>query len=157
MPFASIRRIVQTRKEIYKIKPGLYGLLSKKSQNEGRGIIAETERNKNAEAVKLFGQKRKRVSPTFDTNRYFEPGCSSPKLIRLRFRLHSISIEARIWLVRTPAHGLVARPSRLRVRAASRRAKIHGARRSMNPPTRTPALRTLSSSRQRKSANNSSG
>lgn len=25
-PFASIRRIVQQRKEIYKIKPGLYGL-----------------------------------------------------------------------------------------------------------------------------------
>jgi hypothetical protein len=27
----------------------------KKSENEGRGIIAETERNKNAEAVKSFG------------------------------------------------------------------------------------------------------
>jgi hypothetical protein len=26
-PFASIRRIVQTNKDIYKIKPGLYGLV----------------------------------------------------------------------------------------------------------------------------------
>ena len=33
-PFASIRRIVQTRpKEIYKIKPGLYGLVNYKSKN----------------------------------------------------------------------------------------------------------------------------
>ena len=30
-------------------------MLSKKSENEGRGIIAETERNRNAEAVKSFG------------------------------------------------------------------------------------------------------
>jgi hypothetical protein len=30
-------------------------LLARKSENEGRGIIAETERNKNAEAVKSFG------------------------------------------------------------------------------------------------------
>jgi len=36
---------VKPLKEIYKIKPGLYGLLSKKNQNEGRGIIAETERS----------------------------------------------------------------------------------------------------------------
>lgn len=47
-PLASIRRIVQTRKEIYKIKPGLYGLLSRKSRNDARGFIVETEENRNS-------------------------------------------------------------------------------------------------------------
>lgn len=54
-PTASIRRIVQLSKEIYKIKPGLYGLVSKKSAIEARGIIAETEKNKDAEEVRSFG------------------------------------------------------------------------------------------------------
>ncbi len=45
-PFATIRRIVQTRREIYKIKPGLYGLKKYKNQNEDKGIIEETEKNK---------------------------------------------------------------------------------------------------------------
>jgi hypothetical protein len=54
-PFASVRRIVQLHKEIYKIKPGLYGLVSKKSAIEARGVIAETEKNKNTEEVKSFG------------------------------------------------------------------------------------------------------
>jgi hypothetical protein len=45
-PFASIRRIVQTRPEIYKIKPGLYGLIAKKADLEGRGILQETPSNK---------------------------------------------------------------------------------------------------------------
>lgn len=54
-PTASIRRIAQLSKEIYKIKPGLYGLVSKKSAIEARGIIAETEKNKDAEEVKSFG------------------------------------------------------------------------------------------------------
>ena len=45
-PLASVRRIVQLRKEIYRIKPGLYGLVSKKAENEARGVIAETEKNK---------------------------------------------------------------------------------------------------------------
>jgi hypothetical protein len=54
-PLASIRRIVQTRPEIYKIKPGLYGLAAKKSAHEARGIFAETEKNKNSEEVKRFG------------------------------------------------------------------------------------------------------
>ncbi|MCV4753317.1 hypothetical protein OFC37_28010, partial [Escherichia coli] len=40
-PFASIRRIVQTRpQEIYKIKPGLYGLVSHRAANEAKGILA---------------------------------------------------------------------------------------------------------------------
>lgn len=54
-PTASIRRIVQLSKEIYKIKPGLYGLVAKKAALENRGIIAETEKNKNAEEVQAFG------------------------------------------------------------------------------------------------------
>jgi hypothetical protein len=54
-PFASVRRIVQLHKEIYKIKPGLYGLISKKSENEVRGIIAETEKNKDSAEAKAFG------------------------------------------------------------------------------------------------------
>ena len=47
-PFASIRRIVQQRKEIYKIKPGLYGLEQIRKENESRGIIQEDEKNKNS-------------------------------------------------------------------------------------------------------------
>lgn len=54
-PFASVRRIVQVHKEIYKIKPGLYGLITKKSENEARGIIAETEKNKDSTELKSFG------------------------------------------------------------------------------------------------------
>jgi len=54
-PFASIRRIVQLRKEIYKIKPGLYGLASKKCEHAAQGIIAETEKNKDAAEVTEFG------------------------------------------------------------------------------------------------------
>ena len=51
-PFASIRRIVQTRPaEIYKIKPGLYGLVSYKMKNEAEGILAETPQNKNSYEV----------------------------------------------------------------------------------------------------------
>jgi hypothetical protein len=45
-PFASIRRIVQTRPEIYKIKPGLYGLVANKAEIEARGILQETPSNK---------------------------------------------------------------------------------------------------------------
>ncbi|HSK71404.1 MAG TPA: hypothetical protein VK892_06895, partial [Pyrinomonadaceae bacterium] len=54
-PFASIRRIVQTRPdEIYKVKPGLYGLVSHRKQNEVRGIIEETDKNKNSKEVTEF-------------------------------------------------------------------------------------------------------
>lgn len=53
-PFASIRRIVQTNPEIYKIKPGLYGLKSHKKQNEAQGIVEETEKNQHSrEAVEF--------------------------------------------------------------------------------------------------------
>lgn len=50
-PFASIRRIVQQRPEIYKIRPGLYGLVKFKKHNESIGIIEQTSKNKNDKAV----------------------------------------------------------------------------------------------------------
>lgn len=50
-PFASIRRIVQTRPEIYKIKPGLYGLVEMKKANEAKGILSETPENRQSEEV----------------------------------------------------------------------------------------------------------
>jgi hypothetical protein len=50
-PFASVRRIVQLDKNIYKIKPGLYGLTKFKSTNESKGIIQETDINKNSKEV----------------------------------------------------------------------------------------------------------
>lgn len=53
-PFASIRRIVQLDKNIYKIKPGLYGLLSHKKSIESKGIIQETEKNKDSKDVIEF-------------------------------------------------------------------------------------------------------
>jgi hypothetical protein len=53
-PFATIRRIVQLDKNIYKIKPGLYGLLSHKKEIESKGIIQETAKNKNSQEVVDF-------------------------------------------------------------------------------------------------------
>ena len=53
-PFASIRRIVQLDKNIYKIKPGLYGLLSHKNSLEHIGIIQETDNNKDSKEVLEF-------------------------------------------------------------------------------------------------------
>ena len=53
-PFASIRRIVQQTKGIYKIKPGLYGLEKYRKQIEDRGIIVETEKNKDSNHVIMF-------------------------------------------------------------------------------------------------------
>lgn len=53
-PLASIRRIVQLHPAIYKIRPGLYGLVSKKKEHEARGIV-ETERNKTAAETLEFG------------------------------------------------------------------------------------------------------
>lgn len=46
-PFASIRRIVQLDKNIYKIKPGLYALVKYKSKFENQGIVAEEVSSKN--------------------------------------------------------------------------------------------------------------
>lgn len=51
-PQASIRRIVQLSKDILKIKPGLYGLESRRKEIEARGIIPESSANKNSEQIK---------------------------------------------------------------------------------------------------------
>lgn len=53
-PFASIRRIVQLNKDIYKLKPGLYGLKSYRKQNEVKGIFEETEKNKDSKEITEF-------------------------------------------------------------------------------------------------------
>lgn len=53
-PFASIRRIVQQTKGIYKIRPGLYGLEKYRKRIEDRGIIVENEKNKDSYNVKMF-------------------------------------------------------------------------------------------------------
>lgn len=53
-PFASIRRIVQQTKGIYKIKPGLWALESHRKEIEAKGIIVETEKNKDSDEVKNF-------------------------------------------------------------------------------------------------------
>ena len=53
-PFASIRRIVQENENIYKIKPGLWALKSHKKELEQKGIIVETEKNKNSKEVIEF-------------------------------------------------------------------------------------------------------
>lgn len=53
-PFASIRRIVQTDKRIYKIRPGLWALKSHQKELEQRGIIVETEKNKNSKEIVEF-------------------------------------------------------------------------------------------------------
>src|ERR1039458_10733491 len=47
-PFASIRRIVQLDKNIFKIKPGLYGLVKNRKELESRGIFEESMANKNS-------------------------------------------------------------------------------------------------------------
>ena len=43
-PFASIHRIVQQTKGIYKIRPGLYGLEKYKKQIEDRGFFPQPKR-----------------------------------------------------------------------------------------------------------------
>ena len=45
-PYASIRRIVQQTRGIYKIKPGLYALETHRKQLEANGIVVETDQNK---------------------------------------------------------------------------------------------------------------
>ena len=50
-PFASIRRIVQLNKKIYRIKPGLYGLIEFRKTLEDKGIIVETDKNKDSKEV----------------------------------------------------------------------------------------------------------
>lgn len=44
-PFASIRRIVQLDKNIYRIKPGLYALKKFQNKFESEGILVENDKN----------------------------------------------------------------------------------------------------------------
>ena len=53
-PFASIRRILQENENIYKIKPGLWALKSYQKELEQKGIIVETEKNKDSKEVQEF-------------------------------------------------------------------------------------------------------
>lgn len=53
-PYASIRRIVQQDKNIYRIKPGLYGLTRLRKEIEDKGIYQETEANKNSQEIIEF-------------------------------------------------------------------------------------------------------
>ena len=53
-PFASIRRIVQQAKGIYKIKPGLYGLEKMKSSHVAQGIVADGVKGFDSIAAKTF-------------------------------------------------------------------------------------------------------
>ncbi len=53
-PFASIRRIVQLDTNIFKIKPGLYGLKKMKAEIENRGIIIETGKNISSKEFQEF-------------------------------------------------------------------------------------------------------
>lgn len=47
-PFASIRRIVQTRPEIFRVRPGLWALRAYKEQ---LGLVEESDRQKSVESV----------------------------------------------------------------------------------------------------------
>ena len=53
-PQANIRRIVQQSKDLYKIKPGLYGLKSMEEENEKKGAVVETLSNINSKVVEEF-------------------------------------------------------------------------------------------------------
>ncbi len=54
-PYASIRAIVQRApKYIYKIKPGLYGLVAMKKQLEENGIVVQTKKNSKCTEVISF-------------------------------------------------------------------------------------------------------
>lgn len=52
--FASIRRIVQTNKEIYKVQRGLYALVKCKKSLEQNGIVQLTKKNADSEEVRQF-------------------------------------------------------------------------------------------------------
>jgi hypothetical protein len=52
-PFASIRRIVQLNKDIYRIKPGLYALVKYKPKFENEGIITENAKSKSEKTIEF--------------------------------------------------------------------------------------------------------
>lgn len=53
-PSASIRRIVQTDDKIYRIKPGLWALKEFRKELERKGILVETEKNKDSQEIREF-------------------------------------------------------------------------------------------------------
>ncbi len=53
-PFASIRRILQVDKNIYKIRPGLYGLVALRKDLEEKGYIVENESNSDSIEIETF-------------------------------------------------------------------------------------------------------
>lgn len=54
-PFASIRCILQrATSQIYKIKPGLYGLVEMQKHLEEDGFVVQTEKNKDSKVVRDF-------------------------------------------------------------------------------------------------------
>lgn len=53
-PFASVRRIVQLHPDIYKIKPGLYGLKSRRAEHEARGMVASETGEKPGKRERTF-------------------------------------------------------------------------------------------------------
>ena len=87
-PFASIRRIVQQTPGIYKIRPGLYGLEDMRKSIESRGIMVETDKNKNSSDISIFNhsyfqgllllignmRNMKTFVPNQDKNREFYDG-----------------------------------------------------------------------------------
>lgn len=105
-PFASIRRIVQVTKGIYKIKPGLYGLEKYRKQIEDKGILVETEKNKDSDDVRKFNHtyyqgilliigkyhNMQTFIPDQDKNKRFYDG--------KRLRELSLSMNSRIILTR---------------------------------------------------------
>jgi len=52
--FASIRRIVQTNEEIYKVQRGLYALKKCRKQLESSGIVQSTKANEGSKEVQAF-------------------------------------------------------------------------------------------------------
>lgn len=89
-PFASIRRIVQTDKNIFKIKPGLYGLEKMKAAIESKGIVIDTHQNIDSKEVNDFNhsyyqglllivgnlKNLSTIVPSQDKNRKFYDGRS---------------------------------------------------------------------------------
>lgn len=53
-PFASIRRIVQERKEIFRIRPGVWALEEYRNILADKGIVAQNEKNSDSQQVKEF-------------------------------------------------------------------------------------------------------
>jgi hypothetical protein len=54
-PARNINRIVQLQtKDIYKIRPGLYGLVKDRERNESKGLFEVTDKNKDSEEIIEF-------------------------------------------------------------------------------------------------------